>query len=201
MRLTLFFCSLLATSSLFAQTPPAGTELKNATLQERFQLMKSTSQTFQDYKVIKEVVLEREWKIFVDSIRFGRTRLKDAKAEGARLESELLKTQLTLKQKVASIAPTEYAASHINFAGIDFNKAAFTGLVLSIVAVLVLAVLLVVGRLKMVNSDMKQKTEAFDQLAHELEEYKHKALEKQTKLSRELQNERNRLQEMRGSKV
>ena len=92
-------------------------------------------------------------------------------------------------------------ASHINFAGIDFNKTAFTGLVLSVVAALVVMVLLIVGRLKMVNHNVKEKSEAFDRITLELEEYKHHALEKQSKLSRELQNERNRAQEMRGSKV
>jgi hypothetical protein len=53
----------------------------------------------------------------------------------------------------------------------------------------------------MVNHEVKEKTESFDRITHELEEYKHNALEKQVKLSRELQNERNRIQEMRGTKV
>jgi len=108
---------------------------------------------------------------------------------------------LAMKQKEATIAPTEHAASHINFAGIEFNKTAFTGLVIAIVAALVLMLLLILGRLKMVNNDVKEKKEAFERVTLELEDYKHKALEKQSKLSRELQNERNRAQETRGTKV
>ena len=201
MRLLLVFCSLAASFSLFAQTPSVTPELKNASLQERYQLMKSTSQTFQDYKVIKEIWLDKEWKIMIDSVRSGRARWREAKAEGAKLESQLLTTQLTLKQREASMAATEHSASHIDFMGIDFNKAAFTGLAVAIIAGLMVLIVLIVGRLKMVNHDVKEKTEAFDRITHELEEYKHNALEKQVKLSRELQNERNRIQEMRGTKV
>src|SRR5882672_1520306 len=164
MRLLLVFCSFLLSFSLFAQAPSVSPELKNATLQERYSLMKSTSQTFQDYKVIKETWLDKEWKIMIDSVRSGKGRLRDAKAEGAKLESELLATQLTLKQNEASMAATEHAASHIDFAGIDFNKTAFTGLALSIVAGLIALIVLIVGRLKMVSYQMKEKTEAFDNL-------------------------------------
>src|SRR6267378_2046076 len=200
MRLLLVFCSLAASFSLFAQTPSVPPELKNASLQERYQLMKSTSQTFQDYKVIKEIWLDKEWKIVMDSIRSGRSRWRDAKAEGAKLESQLLTTQLTLKQREASMAATEHAASHIDFMGIDFNKAAFTGLAIAVVAGLVVLLVLMVGRLKIVSHDLNEKREAFDNLTQTLEEHKRNALEKQVKLSRELQNERNRIQEMRSTK-
>ena len=201
MRLLLVFCSLAASISLFAQTPSVTPELKNASLQERYQLMKSTSQTFQDYKVIKEIWLDKEWKIMIDSVKSGRARLREAKAESAKLESQLLTTQLTLKQREASMAATEHAASHIDFVGIDFNKAAFTGLAIAIIVGLMVLIVLIVGRLKMVQHEVKEKTESFESITHELEEYKHNALEKQVKLSRELQNERNRIQEMRGTKV
>ena len=149
MRLLLVFCSLAASLSLFAQAPSVTPELKNASLQERYQLMKSTSQTFQDYKVIKEIWLDKEWKIMIDSVKSGRARLREAKAESAKLESQLLTTQLTLKQREASMAATEHAASHIDFVGIDFNKAAFTGLAIAIiVGLMVLIVLTVKGVLR-----------------------------------------------------
>jgi hypothetical protein len=45
---------------------------------------------------------------------------------------------------------------------------------------------------------MKERADAFTSLSNEFEEYKRKAMEKQTKLSRELQTERNRLSESRG---
>jgi len=70
-----------------------------------------------------------------------------------------------------------------------------------VVAGLVLFVSILLGRLKITHSTTKEKTLLFDSLTLEFEEYKKKSLEKQTKLSRELQNERNKLQEMRGHKA
>ena len=43
----------------------------------------------------------------------------------------------------------------------------------------------------------KEKIDLINATTFEFEEYKHKALDKQTKLSRELQNERNKLMEMK----
>ncbi|HRG08803.1 MAG TPA: hypothetical protein PLJ08_09515, partial [Cyclobacteriaceae bacterium] len=56
----------------------------------------------------------------------------------------------------------------------------------------------VTARLKMLQASVKDKAQVADSLTHEFEEYKRKALERQTKLSRELQNERNKLVELGG---
>lgn len=40
----------------------------SADLNSRFAYMKATSQTFQDYKVIKEVRLDEFWKMTMDSV-------------------------------------------------------------------------------------------------------------------------------------
>jgi hypothetical protein len=179
----------------FAQTP--ATDLKTLSLPERYQLLKSTSQTYQEYKVIKEIILDKEWKIFRDSLQAVRNTAALSRAEGKRIQAELEASQLTLKQKEASMAATSFAAEHIEFLALDFNKKVFIGMTVTTTAILVLAIILLTGRVKLMLSDIKSKSAAVSEIAGELEEYKRKALEKQTKLSRELQNERNRLQELR----
>ena len=51
--------------------------------------------------------------------------------------------------------------------------------------------------MKMLQGDLKEKALIADSIAHEFEEFKKKSMEKQTKLSRELQNERNKWQDYR----
>ncbi len=199
-RVIFIFCCLTS-GALYGQVGSPPPEFKNATLQERYQWMKSTSQTYQDYKVIKEANLDKEWHVALDSVKGANSRIRAAKGETARIQTELTSTQHALKLKQDQLAPTEYAATHINFIGIDFNKTAFSTTLMAIIGGLILVILLIIGRLKMVMGDVREKAEAFDRVTHELEDYKHKALEKQTKLSRELQNERNRQQDMRGSRV
>ena len=56
---------------------------------------------------------------------------------------------------------------------------------------------LMIGRLRIMFKVMKEKNESLEIIMREFEGYKRKMLEKESKLSRELQNERNRLQELR----
>lgn len=62
-----------------------------------------------------------------------------------------------------------------------------------------LAVLLagLAGKLKLMHTSVQEKNDLINTTLRELEEYKRKALDKQTKLSRELQNERNKVMELR----
>ena len=218
--LALIFC-LLVFQSLYAQTDsvnaqkeiqtaPAVTkapvrtsapvtvpEDKSLTLQERFLMMKSKSQTFNDYKVIKETVLDGVWKITRDSISTRKTSLAKARATIASLESEVTASKAALQQKEASMQEVVYDSTHITVLGISFGKQLFLGIVASIIALLVLGLLLATGKLKLMYTSIKEKAELVNVITTEYEEYKRKALDKQTKLSRELQNERNKLAEIR----
>jgi len=151
-------------SSIFAQTPSrdSGTQkcifARTVSIDEN-----STSQTFQDYKVIKEIWLDKEWRSWSISVKSGRARLREAKAEGAKLDSQLLTTQHTLKQREASDGGNRARRLSHWFRSIDFNKAAFP-MAIAIIAGLVVLIVLIVGRLKMVNHEVKEKTEAFDRI-------------------------------------
>jgi short subunit fatty acids transporter len=85
--------------------------------------------------------------------------------------------------------------------GIPFGKGAFLILTAIIVGGLVVMLVIIMGRMKIAHGAMKEKELIAHTLTQEFDEYKKKALEKQSKLSRELQNERNRLVDMRGQKM
>ncbi len=194
-RLLILFC-LGTPLGLFSQSPSPTPEIKQS-LRDRYQELKSTSQTFKEYKVIKETVLDHEWRIISDSVIRIRNLWGEAKSNTARLEGELKSIQITLQQREASTARIEHAASHIDFFGMDFNKAVFAGMVIMVFAGLLVLLFLVMVRLKIMFKVMKEKNELVEMITHEFEDYKHKMLEKQIKLSRELQNERNMLQELK----
>lgn len=185
---------LLVALPMYCQTS-AG-EVKATSLAERYWLMKSSSQTYEDYKVIKEWTLDKEWKIVQDSLRQERSHLKETREEARRLEAELKIVRATLAEREESIAPTEYAAANINFFGVDFNKGLFIGLAMTVIGGLIFIIAMLVGRLRLMQSEVKEKSGVANDMALALEQFKRSALEKQIKLSRELQTERNRLQEL-----
>lgn len=187
----MMIAGLLAFGFGFAQT---GTEAVqgNYTLKERYGVMKSKSQTFKDYKVIKESVLDGVWKIIQDSITAKEASLDKAKQNISTLNGELNQTKIALKQKEDSMAETQHASTHITVLGIDFSKATFLTITGIAIAGLVLLALSVLGRMKLLSKAVQERKLAVNMITHEYEEYKRKAMEKQTKLSRELQDERNK---------
>jgi len=191
---------IMGVSSL-AQPAAKAIEDKEINLKERYQVMKSGSQTYQDYKVIKEVILDGFWKITIDSISKQQAMIKAANGEIAALKNEVLAIQNDLKAQQASVEGITFESNHISVLGIPFGKGTFIFLVAAVIAGLALTLFVMLGRMRILNSGMKEKTLIAHTLTQEFEEYKRKALEKQTKLSRELQNERNKSVEQRGQKL
>lgn len=161
--------------------------------------MKDKSQTYQNYKVIKESVLDGVWKIVTDSLRAKDVAVRNANQQIKQLHSEVAKAQEAVKQKEASVSEIAYDSSHINVLGIDFGKGFFLAFVGILLAGLVGFLAFIMARMRFQDKSMREKTLTINMITNEYEEYKRKAMEKQTKLSRELQDERNRLQELRRS--
>ncbi len=180
-----------------AQSNTKALDEKDIPLEKRYEIMKETAQTFKEYKVIKREVLDGVLKISLDSIAALELKLTEAKGAISAFDQKIKEADLARDQAYAEKAEMEYDATHMTVMGISFNKAFFASLMGIIIAALLVFLGLVGGRLKMVYSTLREKLENLDIITKEFEEYKRKALDKQMKLSRELQDERNRLAEMR----
>ncbi|MFZ1807121.1 MAG: hypothetical protein WAU36_07870 [Cyclobacteriaceae bacterium] len=200
MKFTLAIFILLSSLGAIAQTQASDALEKDAkTLKERYVVMKDKSETFNEYKVIKEYILDGMWKLTTDSIKKVHSDLAEAKAEAAQLQMSLDAAMAAVQQKENSMAEVEHAATHISVLGMDFSKGFFIGLVGFAFLGMILLVGIVTGRLKMIYQSLKEKMEMENMISKEFENYKRKALDKQMKLSRELQNERNKMAEMRSA--
>jgi hypothetical protein len=191
----LLICVLLVAGAV---AQPASDALKNdnQTLRERYLVMKTKSQNYQDYKVIKENLLDSWWKIVLDSVQAKQAAIRTANANISKLQAELAQNTETLKAKEASMQDIVYGSTHIKVLGIEFDKGFFAGMVGIIILALGLTIAVIMYTLKMNRNNLKEKADLANEISREYEEYKRKAMDKQTKLSRELQNERNRLQEL-----
>jgi hypothetical protein len=69
MKLLITLILLAQTLVLGAQPAAKAIEDKDLNLKDRYQVMKTGSQTYEDYKVIKEFILEGFWKITMDSVQ------------------------------------------------------------------------------------------------------------------------------------
>lgn len=180
----------------FAQLAAKALEDDKLELKDRYQVMKTNSQTYEDYKVIKEFILDGFWKITLDTISRKEGQLTAATNKITELQAELAASHQQLAQQKASVEGITFDSEHISVLGIHFGKGMFLLITLVVVTALITIIVGVTARLKMLQASVKDKAQVADSLTHEFEEYKRKALERQTKLSRELQNERNKLVEL-----
>lgn len=195
-RTTILLICVLAVVGVSAQTASDALERDNQTLRERYLLMKNKSQNYQEYKVIKEHILDGMWRIIQDSLAHKQTEIRQANAQIGNLNKELDENKAALKAKEESMQDVLYASTHITVLGIDFDKGFFAGMVGIIVLLLGLVIAVIYYSMKMMRRNLAEKVELMNSISAEYEDYKRRAMEKQTKLSRELQNERNKLMEL-----
>jgi hypothetical protein len=187
---------LLVAGSAFAQTAEDALRNDQQTLRERYLVMKMKSQNYQEYKVIKENILDGMWKIVLDSMSAKQAAIRKSQTEANNLQAELNKNIETLKAKENSMNDIVFASTHIRVLGIDFDKGFFAGMFGAILIIAGLVLAGVLYSMKVLKKNLNEKESLATAISSEYEEYKRKAMDKQTKLSRELQNERNKLQEL-----
>ena len=195
-RTTILLICVLAVVGVSAQTAGDALERNNQTLRERYLVMKNKSQNYQEYKVIKENILDGMWRIIEDSLGQKQASIRQARSEISNLNKELDQNRAALKAKEESMQDVLYASTHISVLGIDFDKGFFAGMIGVILVLLGLVIAVIYYTLKMMRKSLGEKIELMNSISSEYEDYKRRAMDKQTKLSRELQNERNKLQEL-----
>jgi hypothetical protein len=161
-------------------------------LDQRYYLMKTKAQTYQDFKVIKENALDGFWKITKDSIRRSKDDLMAARSKVIQLENDVKMSQDSLKHRELSVSGIVFDSQHINVLGIPFTKSAFLTMITIVLVILGLLLLVLSGTLKLTRSSLRERSDVVDSIQREFEEYKRKALDKETKILRQLQDERNR---------
>jgi hypothetical protein len=129
----------------------------------------------------------------MDTIAAVNQRLEVANQKIQQLAGELNQVRASLETQKQGMSQIQYDSEHISLAGISFSKNMFRFFVFGIIGILSGVIFFLLGHWKVSNSKIKEQVLMTDLISKEFDDFKRKALEKQTKLSRELQNERNKL--------
>ncbi|WP_424494394.1 hypothetical protein [Salinimicrobium sp. GXAS 041] len=174
---------LMATSGYAQTTNP---------IDEEFSDLIESSNNFKGYKVVdfgeltdlqnktEDYIGELKNEITANevSLQTQKETIKKLKADLANVEGQL--TEVTAEKDA------------ISFLGIPFSKATYSTLMWGIVGVLVLTVILLLARFKSSNSKTKESRKKLIETEKEFEAYRAKALEKEQRMGRMLQDERNK---------
>ncbi|HTM99284.1 MAG TPA: hypothetical protein VL088_11095 [Pedobacter sp.] len=167
-------------------------------LNGQYQFMLSRSKTINGYKLINPARLASVWKSVTDTLRKERVELKNTMAKLAEQGKTVGSLQTEVNEKEASLHSSTAKADEISLLGISFTKSNYHIIVWSIIGILAISLFVVIARSAKNIIEAKHRTQLYDEVSAEYQAYKVKTNEQQRKLARELQDERNIVEELRG---
>ena len=166
-------------------------------LNGQYRFMLSRSRSSFGSKLINPVRLDALWKSVNDTLHKERVELKNAKSKVAEQEKAIASLNAEISGKEDTLNNTAAKADEINFLGIPFTKGTYQIIVWSIIVFLAIALAIVIARSTKSILEAKHRTQLYEEISAEYQAYKSKSNEQQRKLARELQDERNIIEEMR----
>lgn len=162
----------------------------------QFNVILDKSETYRDLKIVKKQSILNLKQAVLNSISAVETDLADSKIaleqkinEISTLKKELNQTKTTLSSYTSS-GPT------ITFLGIEFNKTFFNYLLSFILLGSITAVVFFFLQFRKMNLTTKHSKSVLNDLEEEYQLYKRNAIEREQKISRQLQDVLNKQKQM-----
>ncbi len=154
------------------------------------------SSSGREYKVVNLQDLNVIWKNVQDQMAASKEDLKATQDKVTSLNQEVSKLTQKMDEQQSIVEASEHAATHINVLGLDVPKDKFVATFWIITAILLVLLAGAIYQFKRSRKVTHRTQLNFAQLQEEMEELRRTSLEKERRLRRELQTERNAVEEM-----
>lgn len=188
--LTLLFVTCLES---FSQVPGfPNKKLLEGTIENQFLELNNISRNQDQHKLIRRANLDQVRANVADTLSVYKKELHDLKEQFK--EHETLKSSLQDSIGMLNTKIKEYENSQntIGFLGTEFSKTSYNVVVWSLIIVLLLIVFILFQRLISLNMTTKEAKTRVNEIQEEFDKHRKKALEKEQKLMRQLQDEINK---------
>jgi len=184
----------LTTFSLQAQEEEAEEKLSltTGTIENQFEYIFQKSNNYQDYKVVKKNWLYVLRNNTLDSVKRVEEALLVSKNLSAEQEKKINELNSQLAESNNNLATVTEEKDSISFFGALINKPAYKGIMWGIIVALVLILGLFIYKFKNANIITQEANKSLSELELEYEEHRRKALEREQKARRQLQDEINK---------
>jgi peptidoglycan hydrolase CwlO-like protein len=186
------FFSLAQSPTDTPATPKPGAN----TLSRQYNAVLEKANTYQDYKVIKQTWLDAFHRSAQDSLATVRKDLKQAQSKIAEQQAQLSGLNQTLQGKEKTIQDIQYGNDRIAVLGMQVLKDRYIMTNWIIIGLLAVIATFAFIRYQMSNRVAVAARRDYEEVKQELESYRQKLLESKTALGRELQTERNKIEEL-----
>ncbi|MCC8410409.1 hypothetical protein LJ707_15815 [Mucilaginibacter sp. UR6-1] len=146
----------------------------------------------------QQPVIGAFYRNVMDTIKTERAALRKAQATVNSQAATIKKLNVDVTIKDETISASNAKMDQINLLGIGFTKAAYNTLMWGLVLGFGIALAIVIITTTRFRHEAKYRIKLYNELSEEFQTYKTKANEKEKKLARELQTERNKLDELSG---
>ena len=163
-----------------------------APLEQQFEEMLDASNRFQRFKVVRQDFLNAFMANVKDSLATYTDRIEELEGTIATQAGKIDEQAATIITRQDEITDLQSEKDSINLLGMPLSKTAYSLLMWSIVGVLFGALLLLLARMRLAVSESRAARAANEQTTAELEASRKSRLAVEQKLSRQLQDERNK---------
>ncbi|WP_207536034.1 hypothetical protein [Desertivirga arenae] len=168
----------------------------NNTLAGQYDELVKRSWMQQGYQVVNPNRLRNLWKSVQDSLRVYRTQAAPLKAKISEQEKSIQNLKAQVSEGEQNLEESKSSIDQVSLLGMKVDKSTYNTIMWGIVITLAAALLIVLFTAGRSIREAKYRRQLFDEMSAEYQAYKIKANDKEKKLARELQTERNRVEEL-----
>lgn len=159
--------------------------------------MLDNSESYTEYKVIKRTALNEYSAAVHDSLADNRSQISGLQNEASELKSQVSQLSTRIKDLESQLEESEKLRESLLFVGIPMNKATYHTFVWVIIAGLAVFGIFAYTSFMRSNKVTAKTKKEMKAIELEYDEHRKKSHEKQIKMGRELQTERNLVEELR----
>lgn len=183
---------LLITFLYFSQangqaTNSAQNPVFNGTIEEQFDVLIKNSFPYENFKNIRDN-LPRFRKNTLDSLHALQNQITEQKTTTENQKETIDSLQISLSEIKETISQSD----NISFLGMSIEKGTYNLIVWSIIIVLAILLSFFIQRYKSNFRIAKESKDAADEIREEFDQHRKKAMEREQKLKRDLQDELNK---------
>jgi len=166
-------------------------------LNEQFQEMLDNAESYTEYKVIKRTTLNQYSKAVQDSLSANRNDIRSLKSQVDDQKSQISQLSNRISDLEAQLATSEELRESLSFLGLNLNKSTYHMIVWGLIIGLTVFGIFAYSSFVRSNIITTKTKKDYAALEIEFDEHKKSAHEKQIKIARELQTERNTVEELK----
>ncbi|MGH2665235.1 tRNA (guanine-N1)-methyltransferase [Flavobacterium sp.] len=171
------------------------------TIRSQFDYILDKSENYRDLKIVKTKWLVSLKENMASSYATVQSQLFDSRNTVNQQKAEIVQLQAKLKESNASLSAYTNVGPTVTFLGIRFNQHVFATIFTIIFLGSLLSFVFFSIRFKKANAITQHSKSILSELEDEYQEYKRRAIEREQKVSRQLQDEINKQKQFDQMKV